>query len=47
VATLVNDEIEAGYNEVQFNAEGLASGVYFYCLQSRDYVATKRLLVLR
>jgi hypothetical protein len=47
VATMVNDEIEAGYYEVQFNAEGLASGVYFYRLHAGDYVARKRLLVLK
>ena len=31
IAILVSgEEMEQGYNEVQFNAEGLSSGVYFY-----------------
>jgi hypothetical protein len=47
VATLVNGEVEAGYHEVRFDASGLASGVYFYRLQTGDFVATKRLIVLR
>jgi hypothetical protein len=32
VATLVNDNLQPGSYEVTFNAEGLASGVYFYRL---------------
>jgi hypothetical protein len=47
VATLVNDSQDAGYHDVRFDASGLASGVYFYQLRAGDYVATKKLLVLR
>jgi len=47
VATLVNDEQEAGYREVKFDGSDLASGVYFYQLQAGSYVNTKKLLLLR
>ena len=47
VATLVEGEMEAGYHEVQFDASGLASGVYLYRLQAGDFVQTKRLLLLK
>jgi hypothetical protein len=47
VATLVAGEQEAGFHEVQFEASGLASGVYLYRLQAGDFVQTKRLLLLR
>ena len=57
VATLVNEEKEAGSYEVEFNAEKLSSGVYFYqllvsALQSKDgkagsFVETKKMLLLR
>jgi hypothetical protein len=47
VATLVREEKEAGYHEVKFDATGLSSGVYFYRLQAGNYVATKKLLLLR
>jgi len=36
VATLVNEEKAPGTYEVEFNAEGLASGVYFYKLRIGD-----------
>jgi len=47
VALLQNGEQEAGYHEVKFDASGLASGVYFYRLQARDFVQTRKLLVLK
>ncbi len=47
VAALQNGEQEAGYHEVKFDASGLPSGMYFYRLQAGDYVATKKLLLLR
>jgi len=47
VAHLQNGEQEAGYHEVQFDGKNLSSGVYFYRIQAGDFVATKRLLLLR
>jgi hypothetical protein len=47
VSVLVNEKKEAGVHEVKFNGSNLASGVYFYRLQAGDFVATKRLLLLK
>lgn len=47
VATLVNGFKDAGYHEVEFNAAGLLSGVYFYRLQAGDYVETKKMILIR
>jgi len=47
VATLVNETKAAGVYTVQFDAGNLASGVYFYRLQARNFVETKKLVVLR
>jgi photosystem II stability/assembly factor-like uncharacterized protein len=47
VATLVNDNLQPGSYEVTFDATGLASGVYFYRLQTGEFTQTKRLLLLR
>lgn len=47
VALLVEGEQEAGYHEVHLDGTGLSSGVYFYRMTAGEYVATKKLLVLR
>jgi photosystem II stability/assembly factor-like uncharacterized protein len=47
VAVLVNGVEEPGYKSVTFDASRLSSGVYYYRLQARDYIETKKLLLLR
>jgi len=47
VTTLVNEEQEAGYKEVQFNGNGIASGMYVYRLQAGDFVSTKKMMLLK
>jgi hypothetical protein len=47
VARLVNEQQPAGYHDAVFNANELASGVYFYKLQAGDFVQTKKLLLLK
>lgn len=47
VATLVNEEKPAGNFEVEFNASGLSSGIYFYRIQTESFVDTKKLIMLK
>jgi len=47
VSLLVNERRGAGVYEVTFNGSNLSSGVYFCRLQAGDFVATKRLLLLK
>ena len=55
VATLVNEVKEVGSYSAKLdgsklsrqNAGGLASGIYFYTLQSGNFTATKKLSLLK
>jgi hypothetical protein len=47
VAVLLADELSAGTYSRQWNAAGLASGVYFYRLQAGDFLSTKRTLLIK
>lgn len=47
VATLVNEEKPAGIYEVDFDASGLSSGIYFYKLQAGSFVETKKMMLLK
>jgi hypothetical protein len=47
VATLVNEEKVAGYYTVEFNAASLPSGIYFYQLRARDFIQTKKMILLK
>jgi hypothetical protein len=47
VTTLVNEEKNAGYHQVDFNANNLPSGIYFYQLKTNSYVETKKMILLK
>jgi photosystem II stability/assembly factor-like uncharacterized protein len=47
VTTIFSKEISAGNHSTQWNASNIASGVYFYRLQSGSFVDIKKLLLLR
>ena len=47
VAILVNETLQAGTHEVNFNAGDLSSGVYFYKLSHGENVSTKKLILLK
>jgi hypothetical protein len=47
VAALVNEEQTAGWKEVQWNASGVSSGIYFYKLKAGSYVNVKKMLVVK
>jgi hypothetical protein len=47
VATLVNEVVEAGSRWVEFDAKGLASGLYIYRLQAGYTALTRKMLLVR
>jgi hypothetical protein len=47
VATPVAARLEAGPHKVEWNAEGLPSGVYFYRMNADGFSAVRKMLLLR
>ena len=47
VATLVGEYKPAGTYEVEWNAAGLPSGVYFYKLKADGFVETKKMILMK
>jgi len=47
IATLVDEFKPAGKYEIEFDANDLPSGVYFYQLKSGNNIATKKLILLK
>jgi hypothetical protein len=47
VATIVNGTRPAGRHKVSFEATNIASGIYFYRLRAGEFIATKKMIVVR
>jgi len=47
VTSLVNSELQSGSYEVEFNAENLNSGIYFYKLQTDGFTETKKMVLVK
>jgi hypothetical protein len=47
IETLVNEEKGVGTYEVNWSAENLTSGIYFYRLQAGDFVETKKMVLMK
>jgi aminopeptidase N len=47
VAVLINEVRNAGSYSVDWNASVYTSGVYFYKLESKDFIETKRMLLIK
>ncbi len=47
VTTLLSASLLSGHYQYEWDASGMASGVYFYRLQAGDFVQTKKLMLIR
>lgn len=47
VATLVNDNLQAGRYDLTFDARALTSGVYLYQLQAGNFAQTKKMILTK
>ena len=47
VAILINDELQQGNHEFDFNATNLINGVYFYKLSQGDNLIIKKMLLVK
>ena len=47
IARLIDKDLNAGNHSVKWDASGFASGLYFYSLQSGDFIQTKKMMLLK
>jgi len=47
IRALVNKELKAGYHEMSIDASSLTSGIYFYRIQSGNFIQTKKMILMR
>lgn len=47
VSTLINNQLAAGFYEVEFNATSLPSGLYIYSIETPTYKATKKMMLMK
>jgi sugar lactone lactonase YvrE len=47
VATLVDEEQRAGYHQVEWEASGFASGIYYYKIEAGEFQDVKKMIFLK
>ncbi len=47
VANLVNEELNPGTYEVEWDASNYSSGIYFYTLTAGDYKETRKMVLIK
>ncbi len=47
VTTLLNQELDKGWYNLTFNANGFSSGFYIYRMQAGNYISTRKMLMIK
>ena len=47
VATLVNQNQQAGKYDIRFNASNLSNGVYLYSIKTDNFTSTKKMILMK
>ena len=47
IRTLINEEQQAGFHKVNFDAAALSSGMYFYSLQANNKTLTNKMILIK
>ena len=47
VRTLLNDNMSLGSHQIEFNAQNLSSGIYFYIIQTGDFQDVKKMILIK
>lgn len=47
VAEIVNSQLQAGNHEINFNAKNLSSGIYIYKLETDNFTASKKMILMK
>ena len=47
ITTLVNEQLQPGTYEIEWDASDYSSGVYFYTIQAGDYFNTKKMVLIK
>jgi hypothetical protein len=47
IATLINKEFDAGEHSIQFYANDLPTGVYFYRLEAGNFIEQKKMILIK
>jgi hypothetical protein len=47
IKTLLNGDLNSGYYSIDFDASSLPSGVYYYRIESGNFISTKKLILLK
>jgi hypothetical protein len=47
VATLVNERQKAGHHQVEWDASGFASGVYYYRIKAGEFQDVKKMILIK